>query len=38
MVGNGDGRDLEEDVNPLFFGLCQSESELSLTSCCRCFA
>ena len=28
MVGDGEGRDLEEDVNPLFFGLCQSESEL----------
>ena len=33
MEGGGDGRHSKEDVNTLFFGLFQSESELSSTNC-----
>ena len=29
MEGGGDSRDLEEDLDPLFFGSFQFESELS---------
>ena len=33
MVGGGDGKDSEEDMNPLFSGSFESEFKLSSTSC-----
>ena len=38
VEGGGDGRDSEEDVNPLFSGSFHYESELSSNSCRCCFA
>ena len=38
MEGGGDGKDSEEDMDPLFSSSFQSESELSSISCWRRFA
>ena len=38
MEGGGDGRDSEEDMNPLFSSSLPFESELSSISCWRLFS